>query len=188
MDSLQVGNRNANGNGNSNGIGNGNKSRHGRRVEVTTKKLLVVRIATADGAVTTATEAELANSIFGTGDNIVNLKSQYAACSYDSMEFIPAISADYGNAITITNGVTTVTDPNNNAAGVDNFLIQASVTNILSSAVVPLDWPGGSDRYVMYCMSPGTLYPTSNGLDGYLAYAYPNYYLSGTRTTGDYCS
>jgi len=55
------------------------------------KTVLVVRVIATDGA-TTATEAELSDSVFGTDGDPVNLKSQYEACSHDKMKILPAPS------------------------------------------------------------------------------------------------
>lgn len=126
---------------------------------------------------TSATEAELADAVFSTDGDLVNLKSQYAACSYGAMEFIPATSEDYGNTISITDGVNTVIDTNNFAEGGNTLLIQGNVTNQLADQV-GAEWPGySSDRYAMYCMPPGTLF----GGFPYLAYSFLNdNYPTGT--------
>ena len=48
------------------------------------KTVLVVRVEAADGA-TTATQAQLSDSVFGNGVDPVNLKSQYEACSHNEL-------------------------------------------------------------------------------------------------------
>ena len=55
------------------------------------KTVLVVRVIATDDA-TTATEAQLSDSVFGTDGDPVNLKSQYEACSHDKMKILPAPS------------------------------------------------------------------------------------------------
>jgi hypothetical protein len=52
------------------------------------KTVLVLRVVAAD-AQTTASEAELANKIFGASGDILNLKSLYNQCSSGQLQFEP---------------------------------------------------------------------------------------------------
>lgn len=54
-----------------------------------TKPVLAVRVTGADAS-TTASMAEISDSIFGTAGDPVNLKSQYAACSFNKLAITPA--------------------------------------------------------------------------------------------------
>ena len=59
-----------------------------------TKHVLIFRITVEDGngynAVPTKTPQEINDSIFGSNGDAVNLRSQYKACSYDQIDFVPA--------------------------------------------------------------------------------------------------
>ena len=54
-----------------------------------TRSVLVVRVVAADAS-TSFTQAQLSNYVFGTSGDSFNLKSQYDACSYDQLNFVPA--------------------------------------------------------------------------------------------------
>ena len=70
-----------------------------RRLTTGTKTVLVVRVVANDSS-TTASADQLSDSVFGTNGDLVNLKTQYAACSHNQLQFQPAT----GNGI--TNGKT----------------------------------------------------------------------------------
>lgn len=134
-----------------------------RKLQVLDPTVLVVRVVASD-ATTTATEEELSDDVFGNGNDLRNLKSQYSACSYNQMNFQKAT----GQA-GIVDGVYTVTIPSTTVNGVDNGNIRNAVTNQLQS-----DFGTSSSNvadYVMLCLPPGT-----NG--GWIAYAYINSWLS----------
>jgi hypothetical protein len=59
-----------------------------------TKNVLVVRVKGADKN-TTSSMAEISNSVFGTDGDPVNLKSQFAACSFGQVNITPAIGSTY---------------------------------------------------------------------------------------------
>ena len=71
-----------------------------------TRSVLVVRVVAAD-ATTTASEAQLSDSVFGTFGDAFNLKSQYNACSYGQLNFVPAANRT-GSGGDIANGTCTV--------------------------------------------------------------------------------
>ena len=54
------------------------------------KNVLAVLVRGADAS-TTASKADISDSIFGTNGDLVNLKSQYAACSFDAVNITPAV-------------------------------------------------------------------------------------------------
>ena len=118
----------------------------------------------ASDASTTATAGELSDDIFGNGNDLRNLKSQYSACSYNQMNFKKAT----GQA-GIVDGVYTVSLPTTTVNGVDDGTIRNAVTSKLQS-----DFGTSASNvadYVMLCLPPGT-----NG--GWIAYAYINSWLS----------
>jgi hypothetical protein len=132
----------------------------------TVKKVLVLRVVAQDKQ-TTATEAQLANKIFGASGDAINLKSLYNQCSSGQLQFEPQTN----NALIGTDGVYTVNLPNTIVSGADDGIIREAV---LAQAVkdfgnVALNKVA---NYVMICLPPGT----AGG--GWLAYAYINYWLS----------
>jgi hypothetical protein len=130
--------------------------------------VLAVRVIAADAS-TSADEAQLSDSIFGTGQDVYNLKSHYASCSYGLMDIVPATAADFSNSnLLINGGVTTVTIADT-VAGADNGPIRNAVTDALSANNFVF---GSSTHKVMYCLPPGT-----NG--GWIGYAYINSKISG---------
>lgn len=120
------------------------------------RSVLVVRVIAPDSS-TTVSKDELANKVFGIMGDKANLKSQYAKCSYNKMNFTPAIYDGVVNGVMEVSISVNVT----NSTSED---IQDAVTNVL----------GGKPHYadhVMYCLPPGTK-------DNWLAYAYVNSWLS----------
>lgn len=143
------------------------RSRGSRRLAATgNRKVLVLRIiATGDNpnAETTASASTVSDKVFGTGTDLVNLKSQYSSCSDRQLDIVPASSAD-GNGI--VNGVMTVTIPNSVSEGditITNAAINQAATNLGFSL-------NSQFQHVMVCLPPGTM----TGL----AYAY----INGWRT------
>jgi len=80
-----------------------------RQLAITgTKTVLVVRVIASDSA-PTASINRLSDSVFGNnadgdGSDLVNLRSQYKACSYDQLNFIEADQRT-GNSVNIVNGM-----------------------------------------------------------------------------------
>jgi len=78
------------------------------------KTVLVVRVVAADGS-TGFSEVQLSDSVFGNGVDPVNIKSQYAACSFDKLNITKPIdraivqSNPPATSTPISNGVVTVT-------------------------------------------------------------------------------
>ena len=131
-----------------------------RRLKTGSYSVLALRVVAADAS-TTSSEIDISNEIFGTNGDVVNLKSQYAACSYNQLNFYPTTDNR------VNNGVYTVTITNT-VSGVSDGVIRNAVN---SQATAELgDLPSQFD-YVMQCLPPGT-----NG--GWIAYAYINHWLS----------
>jgi hypothetical protein len=131
-----------------------------RRLMTGTKTVLALRVEAPDST-TSSSEVVISDKIFGTGGDKINLKSQYAACSHDQLNFIAAA----GNGI--TNGVSTVSI-DQTVTGVDNSVVRNAVT-----AAGNTKWGNLQNQanYVMQCLPSGT-----NG--GWIAYAYINHWLS----------
>lgn len=132
-----------------------------RRLKTGSYSVLALRVVAADAS-TTSSEDVIRNEIFGTDGDVVNLKSQYAACSYNQLNFYP--SPD----IRVNNGVYTVNIPDTTVNGVDNSVVRNAV---ISQATTELGNLPNQFDYVMTCIPPGT-----NG--GWIAYAYINHWHS----------
>lgn len=125
-----------------------------------TKTMLALRVI-AGNAETTATSSEISSAWFGTnGDDAVNLKSQYSACSFNKLTCNPADQGDSSSK-----GVYTVTITNN--VGSDNGLIRDAAVDAATADLGNL--PSQFD-HVMVCIPPGS--------GSWLAYAYINSWLS----------
>ena len=122
-----------------------------------TKTVLVIRVKATDG-VTSISEADLANAIFGISGDKVNLKSQYLACSHGKLEFAPSPKA--------TNGVVTINAGVSTSKG-DTIMINA-VDKALKQKFGQSPW--NIADFLMYCLP-------SNTFDG-VAYAWMNSYAS----------
>lgn len=109
--------------------------------------VLVVRVEANDGS-TSASEAQLSDSVFGTTGDVVNLKSQYSACSHGKWIINPA----QGNGI--TNGATTVEVDINTSEG-DGKMVN-KVTTALNTKF-SVNRPDEIADYVMYCLPAGTM-------------------------------
>jgi hypothetical protein len=130
------------------------------------KKVLVLRIVASDKQ-TTATEAELANKIFGASGDVLNLKSLYNQCSNGQLQFEPQTN----NNLIGTDGVYTVSLPT-------TVVTNAADSTIRDAAVAKASQDFGGvalntiANHVIVCIPPGT----AGG--GWLAYAYVNHWLS----------
>jgi hypothetical protein len=115
------------------------------------KTVLVVRVIAADAS-TTATEAQLSESVFGNGVDPINLATQYDACSYGKLTFVKTANRS-GTGANISNGVTTVTVPSSttDTDSVMNNDIGTALTNAFGTA------PQNLADYVMYCLPSGTM-------------------------------
>lgn len=120
------------------------------------KRLLVIRVLALDTK-TTATKEELSDKIFGTRGDSTNLKKQYQACSYNKLNFVPAVAAG------VIGGVLEVSLPQN-IKKVSHTIVRNAISTVLNGK------PQYAD-HVMYCIPPG--------VDGVgIAYAYMNHWLT----------
>eukprot|EP00957_Ditylum_brightwellii_P175950 13397682-Ditylum_brightwellii.AAC.1 len=138
------------------------------------KTVLVVRVEAPAGISTTATMAELADSVFGADSGLleandpVNLRSQYLECSHRKLSFTlagsrPRVDTTLGGS-SISNGAVTVKVNTAVSEGADGTMrneISETLKTMfgVSSPIVLAD-------YLMYCLPPGTM----SGI----AYAYIN--------------
>jgi len=134
-----------------------------------TKRVFVIRADASDSA-TSSDMAKISDEVFGTGNDPMNLKSQYAACSYGKLNFEPSNGVFNGN--TITGGVGEIT-LNSNVNGISHSEVR---TNMLSAAdakygSIQSKINSGEIHHVMLCIPPGTS-------GSWVAYAYINHWLS----------
>jgi len=139
---------------------------HRRRLEEGTRTVLVVRVIASDNT-TTASQAALSDSVFGTNGDAVNLKSQYSACSYGKLNFVAAPNRN-GSPYNIANGATTVTTLST-STGEGDVEMRNDITAALKSQFSVNAATDLAD-YVMYCLPPGTM----SGI----AYAFVNSWMS----------
>ena len=132
---------------------------------VVVRTVVVIRIK-ALNAETTLTESDLANKIFGLGDDKINLSSRFRDCSDGQMLMQPVTS----NSLIGTDGVYTVLLPTFNASGVEPAAV---VTAALNKAQTELGThPKNIANHVIFCTPPGT------NNTGWIAYASINYWQS----------
>ncbi len=140
----------------------------GRQLQSGTRTVLAVRVILNDGSYNYASPTSLSNDIFGNGVDTVNLKSQYAACSYNQLVFDK--TADRSMSINPNDGTTAI------ASGVVDIKVDLSVTagdatigNAVTkkiNSVFGVTDPTQLANHVMYCFPPGAM----SGI----AYAYIN--------------
>lgn len=152
-----------------------NGGRRDLAVVTGTKTVYAVRIVhdgTSDTSALTALEpsytlATLSDDVFGTragGTDLVNLASQYFACSHGKLDINPIGPRTSGNSkvTNIANGVVEVTVSSACTSQCDGTL-RNEVTNALNSA---FGSASSVANHAMYCMPPGAM--------GGIAYAYVN--------------
>lgn len=127
-----------------------------------TRTVLAVRVIAADGEYG-FTEASLSDNVFGTSGDSVNLASQYKACSFNQLNFVPSYDSR------ITDGVVTITVPTAVAEG-DGVMRNAITAAI--NAEFGVSSPSALANHVMYCLPTGTM----SGI----AYAYINSWYAFT--------
>jgi hypothetical protein len=123
----------------------GGRKRGRRKLVEGTRSVLVVRVtSTVDGSAPSLSRAALATSVF---TDAVNLKSQFTACSYGKLNFVPATGTS------ITGGATTVSV---NVA--IKGAIQDNIRNAAEAVLVARygDLPSKFD-HVIYCIPKGTI-------------------------------
>ncbi|KAL7533016.1 hypothetical protein ACHAXR_012609 [Thalassiosira sp. AJA248-18] len=130
-----------------------------RQLQTGDRTLLVVRVRGAD-ATTSPSESTLNDNWFGTNTDPHNLKSQYAACSYNKLTFSPVTSIG-------TDGVVTVTIANT-ISGASDGTIRNAVTAKLRATY---GTDSGLADHVALCLPAGTS-------GGWIEYAYIHSWLS----------
>jgi hypothetical protein len=133
----------------------------GRRLQKGTKTVLAVRIILNDATYSHATQTGLSNDVFGNGLDAVNLKTQYAACSYNQLVFNKAADRNMSTTLTpnvgdtaISNGVVDIRVNHNKTAG------DATVRNAVTSEinrVFGVTSPTQLANHVMYCLPTGVM-------------------------------
>ncbi|GFH49871.1 hypothetical protein CTEN210_06347 [Chaetoceros tenuissimus] len=141
--------------------GNNGKGPHGRQLQTQvgncgtyiggscagTRSVLVVRVIAADKT-TSASESQLAESVFANQNDSLNLQSWYNQCSYNQLNFVPASGTG------INGGVTTVTVPSASTDG-DSVMNNDIVTAL--NAKFSVSSPNQIANHVMYCLPAGTM-------------------------------
>ena len=136
-----------------------------RRLSVSgTKQVLVIRADGTDASTTSDVET-ISDKIFGTGEDKLNLRSQFAACSYKKLDFMPYSGATSTGAY-IDNGVAEVnlTDTIN---GTSSEVIMSAMLEAATMKYGDLQ----EIDHIMLCLPPGTS-------GNWIAYAYINSWLS----------
>ena len=128
------------------------------------RTVIVLRIVGRDAA-TSATEAQLADYIFGIGGDGLNLRTGYAQCSYGQLQVEPLTS----NALIGSDGVYTVHLPDTVVMGATSSMVYNAA---LAQATADLGVaPYLLANHVMFCIPPGTS-------GGWIAYSSPNHWMS----------
>jgi hypothetical protein len=139
-----------------------------RKLQKGRRTVLAVRVILNDASYSFADQTGLSNNIFGNGIDTVNLKSQFAACSYNQLIFEKSANREMSvnpNDLTtaISNGVVDIKVNIDKSAG--DSMISNAVTAKINS-VFGVSSPNVLADNVMYCYPSGAL----NGI----AYAYVN--------------
>ena len=139
-----------------------------RNLQKGIRTVLAVRVILNDASYSFADQTGLSNNIFGNGIDTVNLKSQFAACSYNQLIFDKspdrAMSVNPNDLTTaISNGVVDIKVNLDKSAG--DGMVSNAVTAKINS-VFGVSSPNVLADHVMYCFPIGAL----NGI----AYAYVN--------------
>ncbi|KAL3940774.1 MAG: hypothetical protein SGBAC_004756, partial [Bacillariaceae sp.] len=119
--------------------------------QVGVKTILGVRIV-AMNAATSSSEAQLASDIFGgDGIDLVNVRSQYLACSHGQLDFQKATNRN-GQSTSISNGVVTVQVAKATSVGARNMVnaVNDELTRQFNMN------PSNLASFVMYFLPPGT--------------------------------
>lgn len=113
------------------------------------RDVLVIRVVGTDAS-TTASEAQLSDDVFGNDRDPVNLRNQFAACSYGQLIFIKATD----DVLIDDDGVYTV-NINTTVNGKDIGVIEAAAIQQAKTdfGVTRLDLIA---KHIMLCIPPGT--------------------------------
>lgn len=151
----------------SNQLSFGSNERRRQLAQTGTRTVLAVRVR-SNGSWTVSTSSQISDNIFGTGNDVINLKSQMEGCSHNQLIIQPASGTD------IDDGVIEIDLDN---AGTNIYNLEDDVENALENKF------GGklSDHWdhVMMCLPPNTG-------DDWIGYGY----INGEKTVynDDWCN
>jgi len=134
-----------------------------RRLFEGTRRVLVVRVIDQKGVSPSSSPYEMREKIFGSrGPNLV---TQYSACSFGKLRFVPTTALNGNDPLLTTTGVYEVKLPVS-VAGMSEALARSHVTRKLREEFAATGLPNGYDNHqtdvsspfdhVMYCLPPGT--------------------------------
>ena len=112
------------------------------------RTVLVVNVNAAD-VNASFSEAVLHDSVFGSNGDLVNLKSQFADCSHDKLQFIETT-----NLTGITNSVVTITVSESTSVG--GVAMKNAVTTELNNQF-NVTIPSELADHIMYCLPIGAM-------------------------------
>eukprot|EP00814_Leptocylindrus_danicus_P016466 CAMPEP_0116013620 /NCGR_PEP_ID=MMETSP0321-20121206/5828_1 /TAXON_ID=163516 /ORGANISM="Leptocylindrus danicus var. danicus, Strain B650" /LENGTH=672 /DNA_ID=CAMNT_0003483191 /DNA_START=45 /DNA_END=2060 /DNA_ORIENTATION=+ len=143
----------------------GDGSRRSLATVIGDKEMLAIRVIAPDASMSSS-ESDISDSWFGTSGDLVNLKSQYEACSYGQLRCEGA-SKTTSTGATVSNGVHTI-EISSTVSGVADGTVRTAVVNEATTALGSLS---GQFDHVILCLPPGTA-------GSWIAYAYVNHWLS----------
>lgn len=139
-------------------------SSNSRMLQKGTRSVLAVRVLLNDVSYNFATQTGLSNDIFGNGIDSVNLKSQYAACSYNQLIFNKASNRNMtfnpeDGCTDISNGVVDI-KINRNLYDIPREKRSQRIRNAVTrkvNSVFGVSSPNRLANHVMYCYPPGVM-------------------------------
>jgi hypothetical protein len=158
---------------------NPNNDRRNLAVVTGTKPILVVKVTDSVGKARSETPFEIGDNIFGYGTDQVNLKSQMAACSMNTLDIVPGSDPNGSQSATGVVEVTINVSLEGNSRSTIRNAVTTAVTNKIGESLP------GRYQQVMYVLE-------GCYLDcGWAAYAYINswnsvyqgnyYYMTGVQ-------
>ena len=135
-----------------------------RKLQKGTRSVLAVRVLLNDVSYNFASQNGLSNDIFGNGIDSVNLKSQYAACSYNQLKFDKASNRNMtfnpkDGCTDIRNGVVDI-KVNRNLFDIPREKRSQRIRNAVTrkiNSVFGVSSPNRLANHVMYCYPPGVM-------------------------------
>ena len=121
--------------------------------QVGQRSALVVHVKGKDASTSTQPHGpnSLADNIFGTSGDHVNLRSQMKACSYGQFDLVP-FNGRTSTGVEVTDGVVSIEIPNI-IQGADHKILFSSVKSTAYSVLGDLR---AQYDHVMFCLPPGT--------------------------------
>jgi hypothetical protein len=135
-----------------------------RNLQTGTRSVLAVRVLLNDVSYNIASQTGLSNDIFGNGLDIVNLKSQYAACSYNQLLFTKSpnrnMTSNPNDGCTdIRNGVVDI-KVNRNLYDIPKEKRSTRIRNAVTkklNLIFGVRSPNKLANHVMYCYPAGVM-------------------------------